>query len=33
MKKILLIEDNKEISDNIKNYLELEDFIVDTAYD
>lgn len=34
MKKIiLLIEDNKEISNNIKEYLELEDFIVDTAFD
>lgn len=28
MKKILLIEDNKEISDSIKQYLELEDFSV-----
>lgn len=28
MKKILLIEDNKEISDSIKEYLELEDFSV-----
>ena len=31
--KILLIEDNKDISRNIKEYLELENFIVDTAFD
>ena len=31
MKKILLIEDNKNISDNIKSYLELEDIIVDRS--
>lgn len=33
MKKILLIEDNKEISDSIKQYLELEDFDVSRAFD
>jgi two-component system copper resistance phosphate regulon response regulator CusR len=33
MKKILLIEDNKEISDNIANYLELENFEVTKAFD
>jgi len=33
MKKILLIEDNKEISNNIKQYLELEDFEVTQAFD
>ena len=33
MKKILLIEDNKEISNNIKEFLELEDFIVTQAFD
>ena len=33
MNKILLIEDNKDISDNIKEYLELEDFIIDRAFD
>ena len=33
MKKILLVEDNKEISDNIKQYLELEDFEVTQAFD
>ena len=33
MNKILLIEDNKEISDNIKEYLELENFIIDRAFD
>ncbi|MDQ7022215.1 MAG: response regulator transcription factor [Candidatus Gracilibacteria bacterium] len=33
MKKILLIEDNKEISNNIKEYLELEDFKVTQAFD
>jgi len=32
MKKLLLIEDNKEISENIKSYLELEDYKVDTAF-
>ena len=32
MHKILLIEDNKEISNNIKLYLELEDYDVDVAY-
>lgn len=32
-KKILLIEDNKDIRDNIKEYLELEDFIIDVAID
>lgn len=31
--RILLIEDNKDISNNIKEYLELEKFIVDTAFD
>lgn len=31
--KILLIEDNKEIRDNIKEYLELEWFIVEIASD
>ena len=31
--KILLIEDNKEISANVKEYLELEDFEVDTCFD
>jgi hypothetical protein len=29
--KILLIEDNKEISENIASYLELEDFKVDKS--
>lgn len=33
MKKILLIEDNKDISHSIKEYLELEDFEIDTCYD
>jgi DNA-binding response OmpR family regulator len=33
MKKILLIEDNKDISNNIKEYLELENYIVDQAFD
>ena len=33
MSKILLIEDNRDISDNIKEYLELEDFIIDRAFD
>ena len=33
MKKILLVEDNKEISNNIKDYLELEDFKVTQAFD
>ncbi len=32
-KKILLIEDNKEISNNIRDYLELENFEVDTIFD
>jgi DNA-binding response OmpR family regulator len=32
MKKILLIEDNKDISDSIKEYLELEDFQIDSCY-
>jgi len=31
--KILLIEDNKEISSSIKEYLELEDYIIDIAFD
>ena len=31
--KILLIEDNKEISGSIKEYLELEDYIIDRAFD
>lgn len=31
--KILLIEDNKEISNNIKQYLELDWYIVDCFYD
>jgi len=33
MQRILLIEDNKDISANIREYLELEDFFVDTAFD
>ena len=33
MKKILLIEDNKEISQNIKDYLELEGFEVFQVFD
>lgn len=33
MKKILLIEDNREISDNIKEYLELEGFSVEQSFD
>ena len=33
LKKILLVEDNKEISNNIKDYLELEDFEVIQAFD
>ena len=33
MKKILLIEDNREISENIKEYLELEDYQVVQAFD
>lgn len=33
MKKILLIEDNKDISNNIKEYLELEGFEIDRAFD
>ena len=32
MKKILLIEDNRDISDSIKEYLELEDFQIDSCY-
>lgn len=32
MKKILLIEDNKEISENIKSYLELENYDIDIAF-
>jgi DNA-binding response OmpR family regulator len=32
MKKVLLIEDNREISDSIKEYLELEDFIVKQVF-
>ncbi len=31
--KILLVEDNREISENIKEYLELEWFSIDTAFD
>lgn len=31
--KILIIEDDKSISDMIKNYLEKEGFIIETAYD
>jgi len=31
VKKILLIEDNKEISENIKSYLELDNFSVEIA--
>lgn len=30
--KILLVEDNLEISNNIKKYLELEDYIVETSF-
>ncbi len=33
MKKILLVEDNKEISNNIKEYLELEDFEITQVFD
>lgn len=33
MTKILLIEDNRDISSNIKEYLELEGYTIDTAYD
>lgn len=33
MKKVLLVEDNREISENIKEYLELEDFDVTQAFD
>jgi len=33
MVKILLIEDNREISDSIKQYLELEDFEIDRCFD
>lgn len=32
MYKILLVEDNKEISKNIKEYLELENFQIDTCF-
>jgi len=32
MKKILLIEDNREISENIREYLELEDFKVTQVF-
>lgn len=33
MKRVLIIEDNKEISENIKQYLELEDYHVEQAFD
>ena len=33
MKKVLLIEDNRDISRNIREYLELEDFHVTQAFD
>ncbi len=33
MKRVLLIEDNREISENIKEYLELEDFHITQAFD
>ena len=33
MAKILLIEDNKEISESIKQYLELEDFEIESCFD
>ena len=33
MKKVLLIEDNREISENIKEYLELENYQVTQAFD
>jgi DNA-binding response OmpR family regulator len=33
MKKILLVEDNREISKNICEYLEMEDFSVTQAFD
>lgn len=33
MKKVLLIEDNRDISRNIREYLELEDFTVTQAFD
>jgi len=33
MKKILIIEDNKEISNNIADYLKLENFEVTQAFD
>jgi DNA-binding response OmpR family regulator len=33
VKKILLIEDNKEISNNIKDYLELENFEIIQSFD
>ena len=32
IKKILLIEDNKKISENIKSYLELDNFNIEIAY-
>ncbi len=32
MKKILIVEDNKEISENIREYFELEDFQIDQAF-
>ncbi len=32
MKKILIIEDNKEISENIREYFELEGFQIDQAF-
>lgn len=31
--KILVVEDNEKLAENIKKYLELEGFIVDLAYD
>ena len=31
--KILLIEDNKTISENIKKYLNTENFVVDQSFD
>jgi len=33
MKKVLIIEDNKEISENVRQYLELEDYHVTQAFD
>jgi len=33
MKKVLIVEDNKEISKNIREYLELENFEVTQAFD